>query len=57
MPSNKMRMFIAQHPELSPEEIEQERQRRIHHVCTTQEQYNKLHHYNETKYTNQAELF
>lgn len=52
-----MRMFIAQHPELSPEEIEQERQRRIHHVCTTQEQYNKLHHYNETKYTNQAELF
>lgn len=52
-----MMKFIKEHPELSPEQIEEERQRRIHHVTNTQQEYNKLHHYDDSIYKNQQELF
>lgn len=57
MASYKMMKFIKEHPELSPEQIEEERQRRIHHVTNTQQEYNKLHHYDDSIYKNQQELF
>lgn len=56
MPSNKMRAFIAKNPHLSAEQIEAERQKRIHHIASTQADYDKLHHY-DTEYSNQAALF
>lgn len=32
MPSNNMRKLMAQHPEWTREQIDEERERRIHHV-------------------------
>ena len=51
-----MRAFIASHQHLTPAQIEAERQKRIHHVASTQADYDKLHHY-DTEYGNQATLF
>lgn len=55
MPSNKMRAFIAKHPEMSAEQIEEERQRRIHHVGMSYEETCKMHGWVELP--NQDKLF
>lgn len=43
MASNKMRAFIAHNPHLTAEQIEEERQRRIHHVGLSAEEHAKMH--------------
>jgi len=57
MPSNKMRKFIAQNPHLSNEQIEEERQRRIHHVGLSASEYAKMHGWDSDSLTGQEELF
>lgn len=57
MPSNKMRKFIAQNPHLSNEQIEAERQRRIHHVGMSASEYAKMHGWSTSNLDGQEELF
>lgn len=58
MPSNKMRAFIAQNPNLTREQIEAERQRRIHHVGLSASEYAKMHGWTlDSVLTGQEELF
>jgi len=55
MPSNKMRLFRSQHRDWTEEQIEEERQRRIHHVGLSQEEVCKMRGW--TSLPNQEKLF